>query len=568
MYKALVLDATSPAGIESTQALGRARVRVTAAYGHLDALGLTSRYVADRQRQPDDAPEFEHWITALDAAREFDLIVPSTELALVALRFATEDGSLWRKAVLPSRTSLDIALQKARTGELAMRLGIPVPRSRVITSEGEPATLGFPVVLKPATSQVQVEARTERWEAAIARDARQRATNLRHLLRGTHVVEQEFVSGRGIGVELLYERGHCRWSFSHERLHELPLTGGASTYRRAIAAPPAMLDAAVSLLDALEWHGVAMVEFRAMDERNFHLMEINPRLWGSLALSIDAGVNFPLGMLALATGTPLPPQPSYRRGYRTRKIRGDLTWMKDNLVTSRSDPLLLTRPRALSALEWLLPLVGRESWDHFDWWDLGVTWRITRTAVAEQLGNIGRKVQGVSRRRRLRRRHRRTLARGGSTPPASVLFLCYGNICRSALAEAVMRRIAPNVRVASAGFHEVENRRSPAQFVDAAEAAGINLASHRSRLVTDRLLSEHDLVVVMDAGNLRLLREDFGRWEEKVVALGPFEGDGRLEIADPYPMRFDDALAVALQIDAAVRGLARWLEDGVTPPEP
>ena len=47
------------------------------------------------------------------------------------------------------------------------------------------------------------------------------------------------------------------------------------------------------LLDELNWHGVAMVEFKVTEDGTPYLMEINTRFWGSLQLAIDAGVDFP-----------------------------------------------------------------------------------------------------------------------------------------------------------------------------------------------------------------------------------------------------------------------------------
>lgn len=48
------------------------------------------------------------------------------------------------------------------------------------------------------------------------------------------------------------------------------------------------------LLKHFNWNGVAMVEFKRTPEGKFVLMEINPRLWGSLQLAIDSGRDFPV----------------------------------------------------------------------------------------------------------------------------------------------------------------------------------------------------------------------------------------------------------------------------------
>src|SRR5262249_54288816 len=158
----------------------------------------------------------------------------------------------------------------------------------------------------------------------------QRRDLLRQWLPFTPVLQQEYVHGHGVGLEFLFDNGRKAWHFAHERLHEFPLTGGASSYRKSIAPPAALLDDAERLLTALSWHGVAMVEFKMDSNGRHQLMEINPRLWGSLALSIDAGIDFPMGLLMLARGWKLPRQPAYHLQY-TRDLGTDLQWLKANL---------------------------------------------------------------------------------------------------------------------------------------------------------------------------------------------------------------------------------------------
>ena len=56
-------------------------------------------------------------------------------------------------------------------------------------------------------------------------------------------------------------------------------------------------------------------------------MEINPRLWGSVALAINTGVDFPYGLYSVATAADPGPQPQYRRPYYTRLVPPDLDWI-------------------------------------------------------------------------------------------------------------------------------------------------------------------------------------------------------------------------------------------------
>ena len=84
-----------------------------------------------------------------------------------------------------------------------------------------------------------------------------------------------------------------------------------------------------------------MVEFRVAPDGKFRLMEINPRLWGSLALSIDAGVDFPALLAQLATGHRPAPVLKYALGVRSRWWWGDVDHL---LLRLRRSPETLALP--------------------------------------------------------------------------------------------------------------------------------------------------------------------------------------------------------------------------------
>ena len=147
----------------------------------------------------------------------------------------------------------------------------------------------FPVVLSQCTARLMINGALQTLAVAVVRSEEERQEQLRRWLPLTPVQQQQYVSGRGVGVEFLFNRGRKVWHFAHERVHEYPLTGGASSYRRSINPPAALLHDAEKLLTALQWHGVAMVEFKMDASGQYWLMEINPRLWGSLALRSTPG---------------------------------------------------------------------------------------------------------------------------------------------------------------------------------------------------------------------------------------------------------------------------------------
>jgi predicted ATP-grasp superfamily ATP-dependent carboligase/protein-tyrosine-phosphatase len=560
----LVLDAQSRAGLAALQSLGRRGIPVDIA-SEGACLAERSRYVRHHVRQPRTTrPEaFVRWLEEVAGANPYALIVPSTEVSLLGVLSLAPSHPLRRAAVLPSNESLEVALSKERTREVAAALGIAVPRSRLLLASDPrltPEANRFPLVLKPCASVVSIGHRFVGLRPLLARTLAEWQDALDRLLPRGPVLEQEFVPGGGVGIECLYRDGARLWHFQHERVHELPLTGGGSSYRRSSPAAERLLSDATRLLDHLQWHGVAMVEFKGAPDRGYTLMEINPRLWGSLPLSVDAGVDFPMGLWRLATGADPGPQPRYRTSHYQRNLEMDVDWMKENLRADRSDPLLLTRPRLASVLECARPLLGMERWDHFDWADRRVGVAILRHAMAKIVKGAAAPFRSWEH-RPLFRRHEKLLngLRGnGSGRVERVLFVCYGNICRSPLAERYAKALLPQVEAASSGFHDTVGRSAPSWYQTLAAERGVDLSACRSRRLDPAQVEWADLILLADLKNYARFRLEFPAAMHKTTLLGLFAPQPEPSIQDPFDQEPDQARATIGGVMAAVEGLARW----------
>jgi protein-tyrosine phosphatase len=161
----------------------------------------------------------------------------------------------------------------------------------------------------------------------------------------------------------------------------------------------------------------------------------------------------------------------------------------------------------------------------------------------------------------LRRRRVLELLQGRARPQM-VLVVCHGNICRSPMAAALLRReLNPlGITVRSAGFLGL-NRPAPAEAIAAAERYGVNLAEHRSRVVTVELARTADLIVVMDLAQRRLVCERFGRVRSDVLVLGDLDPASvqTRAIRDPVNERQDVFDQVYARIARCVRELATIL---------
>jgi len=148
---------------------------------------------------------------------------------------------------------------------------------------------------------------------------------------------QEYIPGDGYGVEVLLNDGEVRALFMHRRLREYPITGGASTFRESVYRDD-LKEYALRIMEALNWHGVAMVEFK-LDKRDNtpKLMEINGRFWGSLALSIAAGVDFPYLLYKMFTEGDVEPVLEYKTEVKCRwLLPGDILWFISALKNKKN----------------------------------------------------------------------------------------------------------------------------------------------------------------------------------------------------------------------------------------
>ncbi len=201
--------------------------------------------------------------------------------------------------------------------------------------------------------------------------------------------------------------------------------------------------------------------------------------------------------------------------------------------------------------------MARESWDHFDWRDLGITRRALTLAVTDQLRPIYRKMRDWQIKRRLLQHHRTLLRRlKVAGEPGKILFLCYGNICRSPLASALAEQRLSGVAIDSAGFHEQTGRSCPQKILRIGKSFGTDLSFHRSARVTRNQLANADLVIAMDMENLNRLRQDFPEMANHTTLLGLFGTQETLAIADPYLA--DEAVTnrICQQVREGVDGLA------------
>ena len=315
--------------LAAVRGLGREGIPVAVGETTRLATAAFSRYCRRRVAYPSPVLDPSRFLEFLEhelTLHQYRMLLPMEEETLALLSEHRNHFSRFTFVPVVPPEPLNLARNKDRTLALAESLGIPVPRTWRIQTLSElreiKESLPYPVVIKP---------RQGSGAAGVSYPSNSRelqeqypAAHLRH----PYPLIQEMIprEGSGYGASFLFdERGSVRASFVHRRLREYPVAGGASTLRESVKRDD-MRDMGERLLKALNWFGVAMVEFK-LDPRDGipKLMEINPRFWGSLSLAVEAGVNFPFLLYRVASGEKFDPVTRYQTGLRCRwLLPGDL----------------------------------------------------------------------------------------------------------------------------------------------------------------------------------------------------------------------------------------------------
>lgn len=540
----LVLDSDMTPALAVVRSLARFGLDVAVASPTPDAIASYSRHCRDALIYPDPLthePDFLAWFADVLNRDVYRLIIPVTERTVVPLQTLLDRPGGERLTIAPPE-ALAVALDKDRTLALAARLGIPAPRSQQIADlealEQASQNVSMPVVLKPARSIGADGAERRQLSVAYAFTTRELKDKAEHFLRYGPLLLQEYVGGIGVGIELIADRGEVVFAFQHQRLHEVPLTGGGSSLRKSVAVEPELLEASRKLMAALKWHGVAMVEFKWIPaERRLSLMEINGRFWGSLPLAIAAGADFPAMLYELYTQGKVNPRPPARQEIYCRKLSSDLYW-HEMVLRRDGPPELVSFPSKVSMLRDALRVFSPRH--HFD----VQQWRDPKPGLVD-LSRIWKeqtdRVKRLLADKRERQAQRQAWQRGDVAQrlglAQQILFICYGNINRSSLAERCFLQRHPDthIKAFSAGFHEESGRPADPVMVEVAGHAQIDMGNWSSRRLDAAMLAESDIIFVMEQKHLQRLHQEYPQVANKVFLMnaGAMTANS-MEIPDPY----------------------------------
>jgi len=352
----LVCDADYKHALGIVRALGKAGHQSYALAVGRRSLCFSSRYCAGELIAPDyDDPAFQHSLLELIERQHIELVIPVGTRSFKKLSSCKEEILRRANIVIADNDAINFCMSKELTYQHAARIGLPVPKTMYPYDMEQVAEFGkeiaYPCVLKGRFEVGYNIVTYANHRDDLIRKYQTLCTR-HNLVKSEELpMVQEYITGDGYGFFAIYNNGQCGPTFQHHRLREFPPSGGFSVASES-DCHPRVLEFGKRLLDSLNWHGVAMVEFRMNAEGVPVLMEINPKFWGSLDLALEAGVDFPSAMVDVACKRDLQFCHEYRYPFRYHwPLHGDLLHA-------------IMKPRNLVAVlgDCLNPRVGSNMW--------------------------------------------------------------------------------------------------------------------------------------------------------------------------------------------------------------
>jgi predicted ATP-grasp superfamily ATP-dependent carboligase len=354
----------APSSVAVCRSLGRRGVRTVVATTNGEAAVTRSRYCDETRFVPDPSVDFEGYLDgllALAAREDVRTIIPVREEDVYTLATRREAFGEHIATPWPDFERLARAQDRIELAAAAEEAGISMPATELATDwdrwdrdtilKARYSLLANRYLDSYPTTRLGDVPKTEFFEGGEKPDLGPVIDRMGHV-----PIAQEYVDNRDeYGFFALYDHGEAVATFQHRQIRAYHYSGGASAFRESVSIP-ALETAGRALLDQLEWHGLAMVEFLRNESGGFELMEVNPRCWSSLPFSVQAGADFPFYYWLLATEQDGRIDPTYDVGMAGHLLRGELIHLYS--VLTQEYPIV-SRPTVSDTLRELAGSIAR-----------------------------------------------------------------------------------------------------------------------------------------------------------------------------------------------------------------
>jgi FAD-dependent urate hydroxylase len=351
----LLTDARERSVLAAIRALDAAGYRVgTATDGRLSP-GQSSRSSSRHHRVPSpnvDGEAFVRRVQEIVASGDYDALMIGTDASLLAI---SEHRALLAGLVkigLPPRDVVRRALSKLELARAAEAVGLRAPSMIVCDSDDDARAaareLGYPVVAKAASAVVVNDRSITRPDTRLIVD---------------EATLDEWLERQRPGSTLIQVRGHgpvysCAGVMTDDGLtgfalarylRTWPPEAGNASFAETIAAPEDLRERVISLLRRIGWQGLFELELMGAEGGGFFAIDLNPRVYGSLALAVRAGAVLPALWCDTLLGRAVTPQvarPGVSYRWEEGEVRNFAALARQGSLRAAIDVLRPRRPCA------------------------------------------------------------------------------------------------------------------------------------------------------------------------------------------------------------------------------
>ena len=297
---------------------------------------FASRYCDESIRVPspkEDLLAYKDALLSLAARDDVRTFIPLGESDSYLLAKYSDEFEEHVTGVWPSLDRLRNVHDRLRLAEAAEAAGVPVPKTQ---SFDEVDDWDRPLIVKSRYNLL-----VDEYIDSLSPSDADVSKTLKYLPPGERPDREAIVDEMGhvpIVQECvpkadeylfgaLYDHGEPVATFQHRQIRGETYAGGGGSYRESVDIPE-LEEVGRTLLEELDWHGLACIEYMEDAETGeYKLTEINPRMWRSLAFAVSAGADFPYYYWQVANDEAYEIDPGYEVGVGGHYLYGELTYL-------------------------------------------------------------------------------------------------------------------------------------------------------------------------------------------------------------------------------------------------
>jgi len=295
--RVMITDAEERAVLGPCRGLQSAGYRVSAVATKRPAAAHWSRSCARRFDAPDpreDVTAFAARLEELLRAGDHAVLLPGSDVSLYAISEHRDRLDPLTRVGLPPREVVRESLDKLALLELAADAGLHSPETvlcvDISDARAAAARIGYPVVLKPARSFLDVGTGLRQQRVAFTADESTLAAEARNL--GTPFLVQRYEhAGVLFSCTGVIAGGDLLALTTSRVLRMWPPLGGMHTLSETVPVPRTLGARVRTLLRTLRWTGIFQLQMLEFDDGRYAVIDLNPRVFASITLDVRAGAN-------------------------------------------------------------------------------------------------------------------------------------------------------------------------------------------------------------------------------------------------------------------------------------